>query len=100
MDWNYKIKNDHQLKDEIFRITSKYYAIKNDSYPKGQEMVLDRLRILEEIVFKNKPIPGNQQAAGNLLPFLEFKGGPEFLETQDGKDIIEIFFYFSYKWKP
>lgn len=96
----FKIKNEGQFKDELRRLNGKFLAI-SENFPKGKQMIIDRLNILYNIVTNNEKIPGNQKAAANLLPFLEFIGGKEFLEqSQDGKDIIEVFFYFAYKWHP
>lgn len=97
-NWNYKIKNDEQFQIELKRLTEKFNS--QEKFPKGKEMIIERLEKLNDIVFNNKPIPGNKKSAGNLLPFLEFQGGEEFLETEDGKAIIEVFFYFAYKWEP
>jgi hypothetical protein len=99
IDWNFKIKNDQDFKNEIFRVLSKYDLKEKNLFLKGQQMILETLEEIKEIVFNNSPLQYKKESYGNLLPYLEFKGGPQFLETEDGKDIIEIFFYFAYKWK-
>ncbi len=96
-EWNYKIKDDTQFKAEILRIYEKYNLLNKVNYHKGQQNILETLRKIKTFVFENKPFTHKEQY-GYLLHYLEYEGGKEFLETRDGKDIVEIFFYFAYKW--
>lgn len=98
-DWNFKIKNSSEFKKEIQRLDLKFNADK-EKYPKGKKMVISRLEKIKNIVFDNMPYDTQKSSFGNLLPFLEFQGGEEFLETEDGKSVIEVIFYFAYKWEP
>ena len=98
--WNYKIKNDNQLQNELLQLSTKYQSIKEQNYPKGKEMILLRLEKIKNIVMHNMAFDTKKSSFANLLPFLEFNGGKEFIESEEGKDIIEVFFYFAYKWNP
>lgn len=67
--------------------------------PKGKGMILDTLFEIKDVVLEKVALKYKKESYGNLLPYLEFKGGKEFFETEDGKAIIEVIFYFAYKWE-
>lgn len=96
-DWDFKIKNTEQLKVEVLRLT-KLYSL-DSFYPKGQLMILETLHKIRDPIFNDKPVDHKKQY-GYLLHYLEYPGSNEFFKTEDGKAIIEVFFYFAYKWEP
>jgi len=99
IDRKFKFSNDGEFITELSHLNKKYNTSTMRNFAKGKQMIIETLQEIYEVVLSNSNLKYNQESYSNLLLYHEFIGGKEFLETQEGKDIIEVFFYFAYKWK-
>jgi hypothetical protein len=93
-----KPQNDQEFIQRLNYFLKKY-AYKLSEFEEGKRHAIFRLIRIKEIITKKFPPGSNIESFANFLPFLECEGGPEFLESEDGKEIIELYNYFSYDYK-
>lgn len=93
-----KLDSDQEFVFLLEQILNKYIPLKESLLP-GELLVIETLEKIRSAINKEIVLDTRQASFINFRPYWELQGGEEFLETSVGQEIIDLLFYFAFKYK-
>lgn len=70
------------------------YLYEKENKTKAEIMLLNRLITIYEFIFKHVELPYKKSSYCNMLPYFEFNGGFEMMDSEIGKEATDLLYYF------